>query len=69
MPAVDEIATRLDKAKLFTVVDAEDGFRQKKLAREFSYKTTFNTPYSALPLASHALWHQFRSRSMAMNHA
>ena len=26
MPTVEEIATRLDKAKLFTVVDAKDGF-------------------------------------------
>ena len=45
MPTVEEIATRLDKAKLFTVVDAKDGFWQKKLDRESSYKTTFNTPF------------------------
>ena len=45
MPTVEEIATRLDKAKLFTVVDAKDGFWQKKLDCESSYKTTFNTPF------------------------
>ena len=45
MPTIEEVATRLDKAKLFTVVDAKDGFWQKKLDRESSYKTTFNTPF------------------------
>ena len=45
MPTIEEIATRLDKAKLFTVVDARDRFRQKKLDRESSYKTTFNIPF------------------------
>ena len=45
MPTIEEIATRLYKAKMFTVVDAKDGFWQKKLDRESSYKTTFNTPF------------------------
>lgn len=45
MPTGAEIATRLDRGKLFTVVDAKDGFWQKKLDRESSYKTTFNTPF------------------------
>ena len=45
MPTIEEIATRLDKAKLFTVVDAKDVFWQKKFALESSYKTTFNTPF------------------------
>ena len=45
MPTIEEVATRLDKAKLFTVVDAKDRFWQKKLDRESSYKTTFNTPF------------------------
>ena len=30
---------------MFTVVDAKDGFWQKKLDRESSYKTTFNSPF------------------------
>ena len=45
MPTIEEVATRLDNAKLFTFVDAKDGFWQKKLDRESSYKTTFNTPF------------------------
>ena len=45
MPTIEEVATRLSKAKKFTVLDAKDGFWQKKLDRESSYKTTFNTPF------------------------
>ena len=37
--------TRLNRAKLFTVVDAKDVFWQKSLDLESSYKTTFNTPF------------------------
>ena len=45
MPTIEEVATRLDQAKLSTVVDAKDGFWQKKLDQESSCKTTFNTPF------------------------
>lgn len=45
MPTIEEITTRLTKAKKFTVVDAKDGFWQKKLDLKSSYKTTFNTPF------------------------
>ena len=45
MPTIEEVATRLNRAKLFTIVDAKDGFWQKRLDLEFSYKTTFNTPF------------------------
>ena len=45
MPTIEEVATRLNRAKLFTVVDAKDGFWQKRLDLESSYKTTFNTPF------------------------
>ena len=45
MPTVEEVATRLSQAKKFTVVDAKDGFWQKRLDTESSYKTTFNTPF------------------------
>ena len=37
--------TRLNRAKLFTVVDAKDVFWQKRLDLESNYKTTFNTPF------------------------
>ena len=45
MPTVEEVAARLSQAKKFTVVDAKDGFWQKRLDTESSYKTTFNTPF------------------------
>ena len=45
MPTVEEVATRLSQAKKFTVVEAKDGFWQKRLDTESSYKTTFNTPF------------------------
>ena len=45
MPTIEEVATRLNRAKLFTVVDAKDGFWQKRLDLESSYKTMFNTPF------------------------
>ena len=45
MPTIEEVATRLNKAKLFTVVDAKDGFWQKRLDLESSYKNMFNTPF------------------------
>ena len=44
MPTVKEVATRLSQTKKFTVVDSKDGFWQKRLDTESSYKTTFNTP-------------------------
>ena len=45
LPTVEEVATRLSQARKFTVVDAKDGFWQKRLDTESSYKTTFNTPF------------------------
>ena len=45
MSTIEEVATRLNRVKLFTVVDAKDGFWQKRLDLESSYKTTFNTHF------------------------
>ena len=45
MPTIEEVATRLNRAKLFTVVDAKDGFWPKRLHLESSYKNMFNTPF------------------------
>lgn len=44
MPTVEEVSTRLSQAKKFTVVDAKDGFWQKRLDTDSSYKT-FDTPF------------------------
>ena len=45
MPTIEEVVTRLAQAKKFMVVDAKDGFWQKRLDTESSFKTTFNTPF------------------------
>ena len=45
MPTVEEIATRLNGAKLFSVFDASNGFWQVELDNESSVLTTFNTPF------------------------
>ena len=45
MPTIEEIATRLNGAKLFSVFDATNGFWQVELDDESSSLTTFNTPF------------------------
>ena len=45
MPTIEEIATRLNGAKLFSVFDASNGFWQVEHDEESSLLTTFNTPF------------------------
>ena len=45
MPTIEEIATRLNGAKLFSVFDASNGFWQVELDEESGMLTTFNTPF------------------------
>ena len=45
LPTIEEIFPRLAKAKVFSVLDAKDGFWQIKLDEESSYVTTFWTPF------------------------
>ena len=45
MATIEEIATRLNGAKLFSVFDASNGFWQVELDDESSSLTTFNTPF------------------------
>ena len=45
MPTVDEVLPNLAKAKLFSVLDAKDGFFQIKLDAESTKLTTFWTPF------------------------
>jgi hypothetical protein len=44
MPTIEEILPKLAKAKVFSTLDAKDGFWQVKLSQESSYMTTFWTP-------------------------
>ena len=43
MPTIEEVVTKLSKAKVSTVLDAESGFWQIKLDEESSILTTFKT--------------------------
>ena len=45
LPTIEEMATRLSKAKVFSVLDAKNGFWQVQLDKESSFLTTFNTPF------------------------
>ena len=45
MPTIEEVATKLSKAKVFTVLDAKSGFWQIKLDEESSMLITFKTPF------------------------
>ena len=45
LPTIEDIATKMHKAKVFTVLDVKNGFWHVKLAEESSYLTTFNTPF------------------------
>ena len=45
MPTIEEISTRLDKARFFTVLDAKNGFWQIPLDDKSSMLTCFNTPF------------------------
>lgn len=45
LPTIEQVAARLNKAKVFTVLDAKTGFWQVKLDQQSSYLTTFNTPF------------------------
>jgi hypothetical protein len=45
LPTLEEVATRLPKAKVFSVLDAKSGFWQVKLSESSCKLMTFNTPY------------------------
>ena len=45
LPTIEQVASRLSKAKIFSVLDAISGFWQAKLDDKSSFLTTFNTPY------------------------
>ena len=45
MPTLNEVLPNLAKAKMFTVLDAKDGFHQVELDDDSSKLTTFWTPF------------------------
>ena len=47
-PTVEDITPKLTKAKVFSVIDAKDGFLQVVLDEPSSYLTTSWTPFRSL---------------------
>ncbi len=45
MPTMEDVTSKLGKVKVFTVLDAKDGFLQVKLDEESTKLTTFHTPF------------------------
>ena len=45
LPTIEEVATRLHGAKVFTLLDVRNGFWHVKLEEESTYLTTFHTPF------------------------
>ena len=45
LPTIEDVATRLHGAKVFTKLDVRNGFWHVKLDDSSSYLTTFNTPF------------------------
>ena len=45
LPTIEDVATRLQEAKVFSLLDVRSGFWQVKLDEQSSYLTTFNTPF------------------------
>ena len=45
LPTIEDIASRLAGARVFTILDVKKGFWHVPLDEESSYLTTFNTPY------------------------
>ena len=45
IPTIEEVAPRLTKAKICSVVDAKDGFLEVALDQPSSFLTTFRTPF------------------------
>ena len=45
LPTIEDVATRLHGAKVFSLLDVRSGFWHVKLDEPSSYLTTFNTPF------------------------
>ncbi len=48
MPTIEEVATKLSNAKIFSVLNVKSGFWQVRLDEESSMFATFNTPFGRL---------------------
>ena len=56
MPTIDEVLPRLANAKVFSVLDAKDGFWQVKLEERKQLPNHVLDTLRSIPLATNALW-------------
>ena len=59
LPTIEDIAYRLHGAKVFSVLDAKNGFWYVKLDEESSYLTTFHTPLGRYRWCRMPFWRKF----------
>ena len=62
MPTIEEILPHLSNAKVFSILDAKDGFWQVKLDEESNYLTTFWTPFGRMPFGISTAPEEFQRR-------
>ena len=58
MQTVEDVISRMPSAKVFSVLDANHGFWQVKLAKDSSKLATFNTPFGRYSYTRWALPHR-----------
>ena len=68
MKTVDEVASRLQGAHTFSILDAKSGSWQLKLDEESSPLCTFNTPNWSLQVHKAALRHKVCPGNLPKNH-
>ena len=65
MQTVEDVVSRIPNAKVFSVLDANHGFWQVKLANESSDLATFNTPFGRYSYKRSAVWNSVGSGSIS----
>ena len=56
LPTIDDVLPLLSKARVFTVLDAKNGFWYIQLDEPSSLASTFATPWGKISLAANAVW-------------
>ena len=56
LPTIDDVLPLLSKARVFTVLDAKNGFWHIQLDEPSSLASTFATPWGKISLAANAVW-------------
>lgn len=64
-PTIEDILPDLSNARIFSVVDAKDGFWHIQLDQASSFLTTFGTPLGTLSMVTYAFWYIASSRRIS----